>query len=196
MWGMTRCTKWGCINTYLRSQVCSIHFLAYKTSSHQVAWWRYRQVDNRCPHYRCVAHLIRRSTVWNRRGARPPSTTRNLNTSVCAKTYRKMRIPTEKYFSDGVPLENNTQKWNDRKIEFFYRFAVRNSFSVGLTHTEKLRSPRLKIIFLCGYPYRKKGINAQKNVFFWRFRRTHRKISFAHIKHNHLMIRSFVLKQH
>ena len=31
--------KWGCINTYLRSQVCSIHSLACKTSSHHVAWW-------------------------------------------------------------------------------------------------------------------------------------------------------------
>ena len=65
MIGMTRCTKqvlsnwWmtcqstlpcfarrrgmsynrGCINTYLRNQVCSIHSLACKTSSHQVAWW-------------------------------------------------------------------------------------------------------------------------------------------------------------
>ena len=34
--------KWGFINTYLRSQVCSIHSLACKTSSHQVAWWIYR----------------------------------------------------------------------------------------------------------------------------------------------------------
>ena len=37
-------------------------------------------------------------------------TTGNLNTPVRAKTHRKMRIPTEKYFSDGVPSENNTQK--------------------------------------------------------------------------------------
>jgi hypothetical protein len=40
----------GCINTYLRSQVCSIHSLACKTSSHQVASWRYRQVDHQCPY--------------------------------------------------------------------------------------------------------------------------------------------------
>ena len=38
----------GCINTYWRSQVCLIHSLACKTSSHQVAWWRYWQVDLRC----------------------------------------------------------------------------------------------------------------------------------------------------
>ena len=50
---------------------------------------------------------------------------------VCVKIHGKKRIRTEKYFSDGVPSENNTQKYNDGKISFFYEFAVRNSFSVG-----------------------------------------------------------------
>ena len=83
-------------------------------------------------------------------------TTGNSNISVCTKTHGKIRIPTEKYFSDGVPSENNTQKYNDRKIEFFCGFTVRNNFSVGLTRTEKLYSPRLKLIFLCVNPHRKK----------------------------------------
>ena len=34
----------------------------------------------------------------------------NSNISVCAKTHGKIQIPTEKYFSDDVPSENNTQK--------------------------------------------------------------------------------------
>jgi len=58
-------------------------------------------------------------------------TTGNSNTSVCVKTHGKRRIHTEKYFSDGVPSENNTQKYNDKKITFFCEFAIRNSFSVG-----------------------------------------------------------------
>ena len=76
--------------------------------------------------------------------------------SVCAKTHRKMRIPSEKYFSIGVPSEKYPQKYNDRKITFFCEFTVRNNFSVGLTRTEKLFSPRLKLIFLCVNPHRKK----------------------------------------
>ena len=59
--------------------------------------------------------------------------------SVCAKTHRKMRIPLEKYFSDGVPSEKYPHKYNDRKIQLFCVFAVRNNFSVGVTRTEKLR---------------------------------------------------------
>ena len=78
--------------------------------------------------------------------------------SVCAKTHRKIRIPSEKYFSDSVPSEKYPQKYNDRKIGF----TVRNNFSVGLTCTEKLCSPRLKLIFPCVNPHRKKEINAQK----------------------------------
>ena len=91
MIGMTRCTKqvlskgwmtcqsvlpcfpwrrgmsyiWGCINTYLRSQVCSIHSLACKTSSHQVAWWIYRQVDLRCLHSQCKCPLFVNDLLWN-----------------------------------------------------------------------------------------------------------------------------------
>ena len=39
-------------------------------------------------------------------------------------------------------------------------------FSVGLgEHTEKFISPRLKRIFLCSQPHRKKELNAQKNYF-------------------------------
>ena len=86
--------------------------------------------------------------------------------SVGAKTHRKMRIPSEKYFSDGVPSEKYPQKYNDRKIKIFCEFTVRNNFSMGLTCTEKLFSPRLKLIFLCVNPHRNKRINAQKNTFF------------------------------
>jgi len=86
--------------------------------------------------------------------------------SVGAKTHRKIRIPSEKYFSDGVPSEKYPQKYNDRKIEFFCGFTVRNNFSVGLTRTEKLCSRRLKLIFLCVNPHRNKRIKAQKNTFF------------------------------
>ena len=59
--------------------------------------------------------------------------------SVCAKTHRKIRIPSKKYFSDSVPSEKYTRKYNDRKIQLFYVFAVRNNFSVGVKRTEKLR---------------------------------------------------------
>jgi len=59
--------------------------------------------------------------------------------SVRAKTHRKMRIPSEKYFSDGVPSEKYPRKYNDRKIQLFCVFAVRNNFCVGVTRTEKLR---------------------------------------------------------
>ena len=86
-----------------------------------------------------------------------------------AKTHGKIRIPSEKYFSDGVPSEKYPQKYNDRKIKFFCGFTVRNNFSVGLTRTEKLCSPRLKLIFLCVSPHRKKEINAQKNTCFFSF---------------------------
>ena len=58
----------GCINTYWRSQVCSIHSLACKTSSHQVAWWRYQQVDLRCPHSQCKCPLFVGDLLWNNGG--------------------------------------------------------------------------------------------------------------------------------
>jgi hypothetical protein len=45
-------------HTYLRSQICLIHSLACKTSSHQVAWWRYRQVDHWCPHFQLKCPLL------------------------------------------------------------------------------------------------------------------------------------------
>jgi hypothetical protein len=48
----------GCINTYFRSQVCLIHSLACKTFSHQEAWWIYRQVDLRCPHFQLKCHSL------------------------------------------------------------------------------------------------------------------------------------------
>ena len=57
--------KWGCINIYWRNQVCSIHFLACKISSHQVAWWRYRRVDLRCPHSQCKCPLFIDNLLWN-----------------------------------------------------------------------------------------------------------------------------------
>ena len=63
-------------------------------------------------------------------------TTRNSNISVCAKTHGKIRISTEKYFSDGVPSENNTQKENDRKIEFFYGFTAETIF-LWVSHAQK-----------------------------------------------------------
>ena len=57
--------KWGCINTYLRSQVCSIHSLACKTSSHQVAWWIYRQVDHWCLYSQCKCPLFVGDLLWS-----------------------------------------------------------------------------------------------------------------------------------
>jgi len=33
-----------------------------------------------------------------------------------AKTHGKIRIPSENFFSDGVPSEKYPQKYNDRKI--------------------------------------------------------------------------------
>ena len=59
------CHIMGCINTYLKSPICSIHFLACKTSSHQVAWWKYRQVDLRCPHSQCKYPLFVDDLLWN-----------------------------------------------------------------------------------------------------------------------------------
>ena len=82
-------------------------------------------------------------------------TTENSHSSVCAKTHRKMRIPSEKY----------TRKYNDRKNQLFCVFAVRNNFSVGVTRTEKLCSARLKIKFLCIIPHRKKK-NPTEKLFF------------------------------
>ena len=83
------------------------------------------------------------------------------------KPTEKFEYRQKKYFSDGVSSENNPQKQSDRKIDFFCGFTVRNNFSVGLTRTEKLCSPRLKLIFLCVNPHRKKEINAQKNTCFF-----------------------------
>ena len=100
--------------------------------------------------------LGHRQTIYN---------TGNSNTSVCAKTHRKIRIPTEKYFHDGVHSENYPQKWNDRKINCFCRFAVRNNFSIGLTRIEKLCSVKLKIKFMCIFPHRKKE-NPDRKLFF------------------------------
>ena len=85
--------------------------------------------------------------------------------SVCAKTHRKIRIPSEKYFSDGVPSEKYPQKYDDRKIQLFCVFAVRNNFSVGVTRTEKLGLARLKIKFLCIIPHRKKKNPTEKSFF-------------------------------
>ena len=59
------CHIWGCINTHWRSQVCSIHSLACKTFSQQVAWWRYRQVDHRCPHSQYKCPLFVGDPLWN-----------------------------------------------------------------------------------------------------------------------------------
>ena len=67
------------------------------------------------------------------------NTTGNSLFSVCAKTHRKIRIPSEKYFSDGVPSEKYPRKYNDRKVQLFCVFTVRNNFSVGVTRIEKLR---------------------------------------------------------
>ena len=85
--------------------------------------------------------------------------------SVCAKTHRKIRIPSEKYFSDGVPSEKYPQKYDDRKIQLFCVFAVRNNFSVGVTRTEKLRQPRLNLNVVCVYPHRKKEKPDRKMIF-------------------------------
>ena len=56
--------NWGCINTYLRNQVCSIHSLDCKTSSHQVVWWIYRQVENRCLYSQCKCPLFIGDLLW------------------------------------------------------------------------------------------------------------------------------------
>ena len=63
-----------------------------------------------------------------------------------AKTHGKIRIPSEKYFSDGVPSEKYPQKYNDRKIDFFCGFTVRNNFSVGYTH-RKITFAQIKTNF-------------------------------------------------
>ena len=57
--------KWGCINTYLRNAICSTHSLACKTSSHQVVWWIYRQVDLQCLHSQCKCSLFVGDLLWN-----------------------------------------------------------------------------------------------------------------------------------
>ena len=62
------------------------------------------------------------------RSTGPPITTGNSHSSVRAKTHRKMRIPSEKYFSDGERLEKYTQKYDVRKIDIFYVFTVRKIF--------------------------------------------------------------------
>jgi hypothetical protein len=49
---------WGMLNSCLRNQECSIHFLACKTSSYQVAWWRYRLIDHWCPHFNAYIILL------------------------------------------------------------------------------------------------------------------------------------------
>jgi len=56
------------------------------------------------------------------------NTTGNSHSSVRAKTHRKMRIPLEKYFSDGERSEKYTQKYDVRKIDIFYVFTVRKIF--------------------------------------------------------------------
>jgi hypothetical protein len=75
-------------------------------------------------------------------------TTGNSNSSMCAKTHRKIRISSEKYFTHKNIM-----------IKKFCAFAVRYHFSVGRIRTEKLVSPRLKINFLCINPDKKKEIN-------------------------------------
>ena len=58
--------KWeGCINTYLRSPICSTHSLACKTFSHLMAWWIYRQVDLRCLHFQCKWPIFVGDLLWN-----------------------------------------------------------------------------------------------------------------------------------
>ena len=74
---------------------------------------------------------------------------------VCENTQKNTNT-IRKYFSDGVSSKKYPQKYNDRKIEFFCGFTIRNNFSMGLTRTEKLCSPRLKLIFLCVNAHRKK----------------------------------------
>ena len=78
-----------------------------------------------------------------------------------------MQIPSEKYFSDDVPSEKYPQKYNNRKIQLFYVFVVRNNFSVGVTRTEKLRQPRLNLNFVCVNPHRKKEQPDRKMIFLW-----------------------------
>ena len=55
----------GCINTYLRNPIYSTHSLAYKTFSHPMAWWRYRQVDLWCPHSQCKCPPFVGDLLWN-----------------------------------------------------------------------------------------------------------------------------------
>ena len=92
-------------------------------------------------------NAVQQQAIGQTRGAKPYTT--GISHFVCEHT-EKMRIPSEKYFSDGVPLEKYPHKYNDRKIQLFYVFAVRNNFSVGVTRTKKLYSPRLKLnFFVC-----------------------------------------------
>ena len=58
---------------------------------------------------------------------------------VCENTQKNTNTIRKNIFSDGVPSEKYPHKYNERKIQLFCVFAVRNNFSVGVTRTEKLR---------------------------------------------------------
>jgi hypothetical protein len=67
------------------------HFVTH-AASHTTA-------HNRNINFAICMHILKLEYYWK------------LNTRpVCAKTHRKMQIPIEKYFSDGIPSENNTHK--------------------------------------------------------------------------------------
>jgi len=64
----------------------------------------------------------------------------------------------EKYFSDGVPLENNI------KIKFFCGFTIRNNFSVGLTC---IMFAQIKTNFSVLIHTEKRNKRTEKHMFFF-----------------------------
>jgi hypothetical protein len=65
----------------------------------------------------------------------------NSHSSVHAKTHRKMRIPSEKYFSNGERSENTHRNMMSEKLIFSVCSPSEKYFSVRSTLTEKCDSP-------------------------------------------------------
>jgi len=116
------------------------------------------QLRSPSPHrrHRSASHCLR---------TRDASTTGNSHSSVRAKTHRKMRIPSEKYFSDGERSEKYTQKYDVRKIDIFCVFTVRKNIFLCVVHSQKNVTARLNIFLVCVKPHRKKVKTRQKNNF-------------------------------
>jgi len=75
-----------------------------------------------------------------------------------------MRIPSEKYFSDGVPSEKYPQKYNDRKIQLFCVFTVKQFFCGCYTH-RKIMFGQIKNKIYAHYSSQKKEKPNRKIIF-------------------------------